>query len=101
MSKLNFYEVTVNFGGYIGADETYDVDASDESEARELAFAEAVDDLSVEDIVETDEGEWEVTVGFAGFIGVENTYTVYAGSENEAVEAALQEARDDLDVEVI
>lgn len=45
--------------------------------------------------------EYTVTVNFAGFIGCDQEYTVYADSREEAEELALQEATDDLSVEVI
>lgn len=46
---MNTYEVTVNFG-FIGADETYTVDADTKEEAEELALQEAYDDLTVTSI---------------------------------------------------
>ena len=42
---------------------------------------------------------FEVVVGFAGYIGVENTYYVEANNENEAADLALERAREDLEVE--
>lgn len=41
---------------------------------------------------------YEVTIGFAGFIGVENDYSVYANSKEQAVSDALDEAQMDLEV---
>lgn len=61
----------------------------------------AKDDLETVDETQVDDDEWEVSVGFAGFIGVEETYTVYADSEEEAIDAALQEAQDNLSAEVV
>lgn len=95
------YEVIVNFAGYIGADETYNVIASDEDDALEQAIEEASLDLSVDEIEEIDEGEYEVHVGFCGFIGVEEVYTVFADSEEEAEEEALARAKDDLSAEFV
>ena len=43
-------------------------------------------------------GTYTVTIGFAGFIGVENQYEVDAENEEAAKEEALQMAMDDLDV---
>lgn len=99
-SEANDYEVTVNFGGYIGADEIYNVTATDEAEAFEKAIDFAKEDLSVEDIAEVDEDEWEVTIGFCGFIGVENTYTAYANSEEDAEKSALIDAAYDLEASI-
>lgn len=42
---------------------------------------------------------YKVSIGFAGFIGVENEYEVDATSEDEAREEALQMAYDDLSIE--
>ena len=42
--------------------------------------------------------EYEVTINFGGYIGCENTYTVFADSREEAEALALQEAMDDLEV---
>ena len=95
------YEVEVNFAGYVGADERYFVWAENEEDAIIKAEEEAADDLSCEDWTEVDDGEWEVSVGFCGFIGVEESYTVYAESEEEACDAAIDEARMDLSGEVI
>ena len=92
------YEVTVNFATYVGADEIYSVFAKNEEDAQEDALQQAKDDLSVEDINETDDGEWEVEVGFAGMVGVSEIYTVYADDEDEAADTALEEAADDLGV---
>ena len=41
---------------------------------------------------------YEVTIGFAGFIGAENDYSVYANSKEQAVSDALDEAQMDLEV---
>jgi len=42
---------------------------------------------------------FEVEVGFAGAIGVENTYYIEADSESEAAELALERAQEDLEAE--
>ena len=44
---------------------------------------------------------YKVSVGFAGFIGIENEYEVDATSEDEAREEALQMAYDDLSIESV
>ena len=87
------FVVTVNFGGYIGADEDYEVMAMDADSAIEEATELAKDDLTVEDINQLDDDEWEVTIGFCDFIGVEETYNVSGSDEDEAIENALEEAR--------
>lgn len=95
------FTFSVNFGGYIGAEENYTVYATDAEEAEQLAVEEAKDDLTVEDWTQTDDDEWEITIGFCGFIGVEETYTVNADSQEEAEEAALEEASWDLNAELV
>lgn len=100
-NSLIEYEVSVNFGGYVGADNIYTVYANDEEEAEDLAIEDAKSDLNFLDIVETDDGEWEVTIGFCDFIGVEETYQVYADDENSAFDAAVADAEWDLTAEVI
>ena len=43
-------------------------------------------------------GDYEVTVSFAGLSGAEESYTVWADSEDEAIDLAIEEAKDDLEV---
>ena len=85
-------EYTVNFAGFIGADETFFADS--EEEALDQAF-DSLDIISAEQI---DEDEWCVVVGYCGFIGVEQEYTVVASDEAQAYDEALEEARWDLEV---
>jgi len=42
-----------------------------------------------------------VTLSYARFIGIEETYTVFADSESEAEAAAIEEASWDLEIEEI
>lgn len=46
------YFVTINFAGYYGCDQTYEVIADSREEAEDLARAEAQWDLSVEEVEE-------------------------------------------------
>ena len=48
------YRITLNFCGYYGCDETYEVEADSRDEAEEMAKQEALWDLEVTD-VEIDE----------------------------------------------
>lgn len=41
---------------------------------------------------------WKVTVNFNGYFGCDEEYEVYAESEDEAEEYALEQARDDLGI---
>lgn len=90
------FTVTVNFAGYIGADEDYEVMAMDADSAIEEAIELAKDDLTVEDVNQIDEDEWEVSIGFCDFIGVEEIHNVSGSNEDEAIENALEEAVWDL-----
>ena len=86
-------EYIVNFGGWIGADETYFADSEED------ALDQAFDNLDVIECEQIDDDEWCVTVGYCGYIGVENEYNVIADDEEGAYDAALEEARWDLQVE--
>lgn len=52
---MKTWRITINFGGYIGVEEEYEVDAETREEAEEEAFEMARDDLS---IVSVEEEEW-------------------------------------------
>ena len=95
------YKVLLNFGTYTGTDKEYVVYADSEEEAIEAAKEEARDDLYVEDLNQVDDDEWEASVSFAGFIGADSEYTVYADTEEEAWDIAIDEALYDLDGEII
>ena len=45
--------------------------------------------------------EYRVIINFCGFIGCDNEYVVDAESRDEAIEEALEMARDDLSVEEV
>ena len=51
------YRVTVNFAGFVECNETYTVDADSREEAEELAREMALDDISIDDIEEIEEGD--------------------------------------------
>lgn len=44
---------------------------------------------------------YKVNVNFAGFIGCDEVYEVYADSEAEALEEARRMAEDDLSIDII
>ena len=48
IKMAKYYKVTVNFGGYIGCEETYEVYATDREDAIEQARELALDDCSFE-----------------------------------------------------
>lgn len=95
---MTTYEVIVGFNSMIGVEETYTVDATSEKEAEKLALFQAEEDLYVDSVEEVDDGEYDVVVNFNGYIGSEETYTVYAVSEDEAESEAISEATNDLEV---
>ena len=101
MDDLFEYEVVVSFCGFVGGDISYTVAAADEEDAENEAIELAKDDLEVNDIVQTADDEWEVTIGFGGLLGVEENYSVNADSEEEAIEEALELAADDLSAEFV
>lgn len=51
------YRVVINFGGYIGCDNEYFVDAETRDEAIEEALEMARDDLSVEEVEDVDDDD--------------------------------------------
>ena len=96
---MKSYTGTVNFAGYIGADETYTTIADSIEDAEEQILEQAREDLVVEEVEEIDDGEYEVTVNFCTFVGVDEIYKAYADDEAEAADAGLEEASFDLSAE--
>ena len=100
------YRVYVGFCGYVGASEEVEIEAPIGATEEEI-LSLVQDDADVAYLLEVDEdeivdlgdGEWEVTINFAGYMGIDETYTVYADTIDEAVDAALEEAKWDLTVE--
>ena len=97
---MALYKGVVTFCGFIGSDEIYEVEADNEEEALEEINEQATSDLEVLDVEQVDDDEYEVTIRFAGFIGIEETYTVYADSEEDAEFNATDEAAMDLNIEL-
>lgn len=52
---MKTYKVTINFNGFIGCEETYEVDADSREEAEELAKQEALWDLDATEVEEVEE----------------------------------------------
>ena len=52
---MKTYRITLNFGGYIGCEETYEIEADSREEAEELARQEALDDLEMVDVEEDED----------------------------------------------
>lgn len=95
------YEVSVNFAGFVGCDESYTEYADNEEDAIFQAEEDAEGDLTIEGIEQISEDKFEVTISFGGFIGCEETYVVSAYDEDEAEVQALANARDDLSGTVV
>lgn len=96
------YDVVVGFHGFVGIEQEYTINARSKQEAVDYALdqpgSEAEMDLSAENIEDDGDGQYTVTINFAGYIGSDEDYTVYAESEEEAEQLALEEAKNDLEV---
>lgn len=93
------YRVEVGFAGIIGASEFIEMQARPEVTKEELQDMLSEDyDSDLMDLLDDSEtnyiedDEWEITLNFNGYIGCDETYTVYADDEESAVYAALEEA---------
>lgn len=96
--ELKNYIVTVGFAGFVGVEEEYEILARDKDDAELDAYEEAASDLSIESVDHIEDDEWEVTINFAGYIGADQTYTVFANDEDEASDSAIEEAEQDLEI---
>ena len=92
------YEVHVGFAGYVGVEEEYNVSATSIDEAQSEAMMEAQNDIEVMDIADEGDGEYIGIVGFCGYIGVEEEYSVYADDEDDAEYQIREMAADDLTI---
>ena len=101
------YKVEVGFAGYIDTLEEIEIDAPVDSDENDLETI-LQDDSNIylelltideDDIVELGDDGYEITVNFAGYIGADETYTVYAESIDDAIEEAYDAAKSDLTVE--
>lgn len=100
-SELFDYEVSVNFASFVGVDEIYSVRAKNEDDAIADALEQAADDLSIDNVEDLGDGDFEVTVNFASFVGADEVYTITADDADEAEIEALQMAKDDLSAEIV
>ena len=92
------YTVEVGFASMIGVSNEYTVFATSVEEAKTDAIDTACEDLEVINVRDDGDGDYTVTVGFCGFIGVEEEFDVYADSEDEAEDEALEMAKEELEV---
>lgn len=90
------YDVTVSFGGYVGATEdivVYAKESATEEDIRDIVIDEFRDELLEGEVVEFDgEDGYTVEVSFAGYVGVSEEYEVYAEDEAEAIQLAIEDA---------
>lgn len=92
------YDVVVSFGGYLGVEEELTVYAKVGPDAREDIMTAILDDYKYDllegEVVEfdADYGVYTVEVSFAGYIGVSEEFDIYADSEDEAIEQAIDDA---------
>ena len=97
------YNVTINFCGFIGRDEELVIDARAGIDADELLYIiqeDYADELLDGEVIDVDEEDdmYEVEVTFAGQIGTSEIYSVWADDEDEAIDLAIEEAKDDIDI---
>lgn len=99
------YDVVVSFGGYIGAEEELTIYAKVGEDAEEDIAAAILDDYKY-DLLEgevvaydSDDGVYTVEVTFGGYIGVSEEFDVYADDEDDAIEQAIDEATDSINIE--
>ena len=99
------YNVELGFCGIIGASEFIKVKArpgiSEEEllqHIREYEEYDLMELLEITDIEDQGDGDWEVTVNFGGYIGCDETYSIYAIDEDEVEDAVLNEAIWDFDI---
>ena len=99
------YNVEVRFAGMIGASEFIEVWVRPEPTEDYLHDvlldyyeSELMDLLDVGETEYLGDGDWEVTLNFNGYIGCDETYSVYADDEDEAIDQALHEAIFDFDI---
>ena len=98
------YDVVVSFGGYIGAEQEITVVAKEgatEDDILAVICDEYVDELLYAEILDYDEDNesYRVEVNFASYIGVSEIYEEFADNEEDAMDYAINEASDELQIE--
>ena len=76
----------------------YEKEAKDSENERKEILSRVRAKKNESALTEDEDGYYTVVIGFGGYIGAENEYNIQADSKEEAVEDALEEARDDLEV---
>jgi len=103
-NPMTTYRIELSFAGMINSTESFEIEAPvgvDEDYLLERLFEEEdiYDFLEVTEVEDLGDGEYEVTINFGGYIGIDNTYTVDADDEDEAADFAIEEAKDDISID--
>lgn len=97
------YNVTVGFCGFIGVEAQLTIDAPEDADKEELlrivqeGYAY---ELLEGEVIESEEDDvrYVVEVTFDGQIGSSQTYNILANDDDEAIDEAIEEAKDDLEI---
>lgn len=95
------YNVTIGFCGFIGVETERTIFAPADADKEDILYMvqeDYGDELLEGEVIEVDEDEYEVEVTFDGQIGSSEVYNVYASNEDEAIDDAIEEAKNDLEV---
>ena len=95
------YNVTLGFSGFVGYETQLIIDARVGADAEELLYIvqeDYADDLLSAEVIDFDSDMYDVEVTFDGQMGATEVYFIWANSEDEAIEDAIEEAKDDLEI---
>lgn len=97
------YNVTISFCGFIGCDVDLVIDARSGADIDEILYIvleDYADDLLSAEVVDSDPEEdmYDVEVTFDGQIGTSEIYSEWANDEDDAIDQALEEAKDDISI---
>lgn len=98
------YKVELTFAGYRGGSVDVEVDAP-QGVDEDTILTQVFEDIDIYDLLEVSsvedegDGEFAVTLNFGGYLGYDSTYYVDADDEDEAIDFAMEEAKDDISVE--
>lgn len=97
------YNVTVGFCGFIGVESQLVIDARVDADKDELLYIVQEDyayELLEGEVVERDDDlcRYVVEVTFDGQLGSSQTYNILANDDDEAIDEAIEEAKDDLEI---
>lgn len=103
-NPMTTYRLEISFAGMRNSTETFEIDApvgvdEDYLLTKLLEEEDIYDFLEVTEVEDLGDGEYEVTINFGGYIGVDSFYTVDADDEDEAADFAIEEAKDDISID--